>query len=82
MKRLFTLLALAVPLANAQCVMCFRTAAAQQAERARVLNAGIGIMLFPPVLILAGFLYLAYRRRSTYAQTDQEPPASVIKSEL
>jgi hypothetical protein len=44
----------------AQCVMCYRTAAAQQAERSRVLNHGIVILLIPPVLILAGLLLLAY----------------------
>jgi len=57
MKRLLPILALAAAAANAQCVMCFRTAAAQNMERARVMNIGIGIMLVPPVLILAGFLY-------------------------
>ena len=66
MKRWLPILTLAVSAANAQCVMCFRTAAAQNLERARVMNIGIGIMLAPPVLILAGFLYLAYRRNVTY----------------
>jgi hypothetical protein len=75
MKRLLPLLTLAISAANAQCVMCFRTAAAQQVERARVLNAGIGIMLFPPVLILGGFLYLAYRRNTSYAHTSDEEGA-------
>ena len=46
----------------AQCVMCFRTAAAQQAERSRVLNAGIVILLIPPILVLAGILLLAFRK--------------------
>ncbi len=46
----------------AQCVMCYRTAAAQQAERSRVLNSGIAILLIPPVLVLAGILLLAFRR--------------------
>jgi hypothetical protein len=45
----------------AQCVMCFRTAAAQQAERSRVLNSGIIILLIPPILVLAGILLMAYR---------------------
>jgi hypothetical protein len=48
----------------AQCVMCYRTAAAQQAERSRVLNHGIFILLVPPVLILAGLLLLACRKRA------------------
>jgi hypothetical protein len=48
----------------AQCVMCFRTAAAQQAERSRVLNTGIVILLIPPLLVLAGILVLAWLRRT------------------
>jgi hypothetical protein len=46
----------------AQCVMCYRTAAAQQLERARVLNSGIIILLVPPILVLAGILFLAFRK--------------------
>ena len=48
----------------AQCVMCFRTAAAQQGERSAVLNRGIVILIIPPVLVLAGILLLAYRKRT------------------
>lgn len=46
----------------AQCVMCYRTAAAQQWARSRVLNSGIIILLVPPILVLAGILYLAFRK--------------------
>lgn len=46
----------------AQCVMCYRTAAAQQLERSRVLNSGIVILLIPPILVLAGILLLAFRK--------------------
>ena len=47
----------------AQCVMCFRTAAGQQLERARVLNEGILVLGLPSLLVLAGFVFLIYRRR-------------------
>lgn len=57
--------------AFAQCVMCFRTAAAQNAARAHIMNLGILIMGIPPILILVGFLVLCYRRSKTYA--DAEP---------
>jgi hypothetical protein len=67
MKRLAALLPLVTTGAFAQCVMCFRTAAAQQSERARVLNAGILIMLVPPLVILGGFVLLMYVRSRTYA---------------
>ncbi len=54
----------------AQCVMCFRTAAAQQAERARVLNTGIVILLIPPILVIAGILALAwYKNAESYRLT-------------
>ncbi|MGH9657976.1 MAG: hypothetical protein ACRD96_05490 [Bryobacteraceae bacterium] len=62
MKLLFPLLLPA--LASAQCVMCQRTAAAQNLERARVLNFGILLLMIPVVLIVGGFLYLMWRRRN------------------
>jgi hypothetical protein len=46
-----------------QCVMCFRTAAAQNLERARVLNAGILVLGVPPVVILGVLVWMAMRRR-------------------
>ena len=70
MKRLLALVPLVASSAFGQCVMCFRTAAAQNAARARVMNLGIIIMLIPPLVILLGFLVLAYRRRKTYAEAD------------
>ena len=67
MKRLVSILMLAAASLNAQCVMCFRTAAAQQVERARVLNMGILVMLIPPVAILTGFVWLLWRRNNVTA---------------
>jgi hypothetical protein len=55
----------------AQCVMCYRTAAAQQAERSRVLNSGILILLIPPILMLAGILLLAFRRSGSVAKSSE-----------
>ena len=52
----------------AQCVMCFRSVAAQQAERSRILNKGILILLIPPFLILAAILTLAW------CKSDKPPP--------
>ena len=65
MKRLFLVALvwaiLALP-AGAQCVMCYRTAHAQQSARSRVLNSGILILGAPPFLILAGFVAFVFRR--------------------
>ncbi len=46
----------------AQCVMCYRTAAAQQSARSQVLNSGILILLIPPLLVICGILALAWLR--------------------
>jgi uncharacterized membrane protein len=70
MKRLAALVPILASSAYAQCVMCFRTAAAQNGARARVMNMGIIIMVIPPVLILVGFMVLAYKRRKTYADAE------------
>lgn len=63
MKRFLPLLAAAATHALAQCVMCERTAAAQNAARVHVLNTGVILLGIPPFLILAAILLLAYRRR-------------------
>ncbi len=47
----------------AQCVMCARTAAAQNLERAAVLNQGILILLIAPLAGFAAILLMAWRRR-------------------
>jgi hypothetical protein len=60
---LFT--ALSLP-ASAQCVMCYRTAHAQNQERSRVLNMGILILGAPPFLILAGFVAFVFAKDRRY----------------
>jgi hypothetical protein len=42
--------------ARAQCVMCKRTAEAQNAEQARRMNRGILVLAIPPVLIVGAIL--------------------------
>ena len=73
MKRLLAIAPFVASSAFAQCVMCFRTAAAQNNARAQVMNLGIIIMLIPPIVILAGFMVLCYKRRTTYAVQDPDP---------
>jgi hypothetical protein len=56
---LFT--ALSLP-AGAQCVMCYRTAHAQNQARSQVLDMGILILGAPPFLILAGFVAFVFSK--------------------
>ena len=62
---LFT--ALSLP-AGAQCVMCYRTAHAQNQARSRVLNMGILILGAPPFLILAGFVAFVFSRDKKFRE--------------
>jgi hypothetical protein len=76
MKRLAALFPLAASGAFAQCVMCFRTAAAQNMARQQVMNSGIFVMMVPPFVIFGGFLLLCWRRSQTFADTAaEEKPA-------
>ena len=65
MKRFLSTAALAGALClpcGAQCVMCYRTAHAQNNARARVLDMGILVLGAPPFLILAGFIAFVFSR--------------------
>ena len=59
---ILALLMLLPDAARAQCVMCKRTAEAQNAEQARRMNRGILVLAIPPVLILGAILARAARR--------------------
>ena len=78
MKRLLLIpalwTALALP-AGAQCVMCYRTAQAQNQARARVLNTGILLLGAPPFLILAGFIAYVFKRDDASVQARRVSPA-------
>jgi uncharacterized membrane protein len=65
MKRLMAVAAIASALslpAPAQCVMCYRSAAAQNQARSRVMNMGILLLGAPPFLILAGFIAFVFSK--------------------
>ncbi len=71
MKRLLIALQLAAMPALAQCVMCFRTAEAQQSARAQVLNVAILLLGAPPFLILAGYCFLFYKKNHVTRTADE-----------
>lgn len=58
---ILALLGLLPDAARAQCVMCKRTAEAQNAERASVLNRGIVVLMLPPLAIAVGLMARARR---------------------
>jgi hypothetical protein len=48
------------------CAMCYQSAAASGARFITALRHGILVMFFPPLLIFAGILFAAYRRRDQF----------------
>ena len=76
MKRITLALFLAAANCWGQCVMCFRTAAAQNAARAHLMNIGIVLLGLPPFCILGGFIYLAFKRSQAY---DVAPDAAWLE---
>lgn len=63
-----------------QCVMCFRTAAAQNAARARLMNIGIVLLGLPPFCILGGFMLLAWKRSQAF-DVEQTPAEQSLDTE-
>jgi hypothetical protein len=74
MKRVALVLFLTSASCWGQCVMCFRTAAAQNAARAHLMNVGIVLLGLPPFCILGGFIFLAFRRSQAFAAEAQPEP--------
>jgi hypothetical protein len=69
-RALAALAALASPAAlyAQSCAMCYQSAAASGPRSIHALKLGILILMFPPLLITAGVMYLAYRKRDQFNQ--------------
>ena len=52
------------------CAMCYNNAAATKAAGQRALRSGILILMFPPLLMLAGIFVAALRRRNKFFGDD------------
>ena len=57
---------LGVGSAWAQCQMCKKRAAYQQSSAIEALNQGIILLAIPPIAIVGGIAWLAYRHRDGY----------------
>lgn len=63
----FALLAAASDAFAQGCSMCYSSAAQQDASAQQALNLGILVLFLPPVLLFAGVLFTAFRRRDESA---------------
>ena len=57
--------------AEAQCIMCYASAAGTGSRGIRALQIGILVLLVPTLAIGAGVLWLAYRRRNSDASESE-----------
>ena len=56
-----------------QCAMCYQAASQQGAKGIAALNAGIWILLIPPVAIIGCISWVTYRR-SAGSNSQADPP--------
>ena len=64
MKRFIVSFAAAAAPVWGQCAMCFRNASAQSAAQAQAFNSAILVLGIPPLVLLGGFAWLAWKRRN------------------
>jgi hypothetical protein len=69
------LLAMASDALAQGCSMCYASAAQEDAGAQQALNLGILVLLIPPVLLFAGVLVTAVRRRDEDPQAADAPTA-------
>ncbi len=55
------------------CAMCYQSAAGSGAQFIQALRHGILIMFFPPILIMAAILFVAYRKRDQFNTAEGAP---------
>jgi len=60
------LLAITSPVFAQGCSMCYSSAAQQDTRAQQALNLGIIVLIIPPVLLFAGVMITAFRRREEF----------------
>jgi len=64
------------------CAMCYQTAANSGNPTVQALKRGILIMLFPPFVITAGILYLAYQKRNQFNRKSGTPHSDLYRTSV
>lgn len=68
------LLAMASPARAQGCSMCYSSASQQDTRAQQALNLGIIVLIIPPVLLFAGVMVTAFRRREEGALEEPQEP--------
>jgi hypothetical protein len=75
---LVALVALGAPLpAFAQsCALCYTQAASAGARMIQALRSGILILIVPPTFMSVAMIFIVYRKRNQFRQSDDEPDSA------
>ncbi len=66
-------LVLPLPAFSQSCALCYTQAASSGARMIQALKSGILILIAPPTLMSIGVIFVLYRKRNQFRQTDYAP---------
>ncbi len=69
----FFVLVLPLPAFSQSCALCCTQAASSGARMIQALKSGILILIAPPTLMSIGVIFVLYRKRNQFRQTDYAP---------
>jgi hypothetical protein len=64
------LLVLPLPAFSQSCALCYTQAASSGARMIQALKSGILILIAPPTAMSVGVIFVLYRKRNQYRQSD------------
>jgi hypothetical protein len=67
------MLAAPLPAFSQSCALCYTQAASAGARMIQALRSGILILVVPPTFMSVGMIFIVYRKRNQFRQSDQAP---------
>lgn len=64
------MLVIPLPAFSQSCALCYTQAASATAKFIQALRSGILVLIIPPMLMSAGIVWLAYRKRNQFKSPD------------
>jgi hypothetical protein len=68
-----TMLAAPLPAFSQSCALCYTQAASAGARMIQALRSGILILIVPPTFMSVGMIFIVYRKRNQFRQSDDAP---------
>jgi hypothetical protein len=68
-----SMLAAPLPAFSQSCALCYTQAASAGARMIQALRSGILILIVPPTFMSVGMIFIVYRKRNQFRQSDDAP---------